>query len=51
MTQVNFNGKTYTLTQDAYYSNGNEEEYMAGAVDELYIDNFRADIACQGEWE
>ena len=35
MTQVKFNGKIYTLTQDAYYSNGNTGEYQASAIDKL----------------
>lgn len=30
---INFEGKTYTLTQDAYYSNGNDGQYQAAAVD------------------
>ena len=32
--KITFEGKTYTLTQDAYYSNGNEGRYQASALDE-----------------
>ena len=49
MTQVTFNGKTYTLAQDAHYSNGNEDEYQANAIDDFGNDctvywNIKADI-------
>ena len=35
MTQVKLNGTEYTLTQDAYYSNGSDNEYQAQATDKL----------------
>lgn len=32
--KIEFEGKNYTLTQEAYYSNGNEGQYQASALDE-----------------